>query len=165
MKKFLYVFIALCVVSLAVVGLQAAEKARTEAEFAKEFKALVGADQTGKLVWPENNTIRYPFMPLYKSGKLIGYGSWVSLTIYNHPEDLIVVVNPDGTLKNFKAVDANDHHPGMKDEKWKSKFYGMTKDRDFVTKTDSNAGSTISVNTMFAEMKNILLVYTKYIKK
>lgn len=165
MKKVLILVLVVAVLAVvAVAGFSAEPGKRTEKDFAAEFKALVGADSTGKLIMPERNEIRYPFMPLYKGGKLIGYGSWVSLTIYQHPEDLIVVVNPDGTLQNFKAIDANSHHANMQDENWKKKFYGMTKDRDFITKTDLNAGSTISTNLMFAEMKTILFVFDTYIK-
>ena len=142
----------------------AAPKARTVDDYAKELKILTGATETGTVIQPESNAVRYPFVPLRKDGKVIAYGSWVSNIIYNHPEDLIVAVKPDGTLMNFKAIDANERHQNLQDENWKKRFFGMTKDRDFNTKADLATGSTYSTNTWFFEMKNILKTFDGYIK-
>ncbi len=156
--------------TLDIVGDSAATNAkissgRTIADYAAALQDLVGADSVGRqLIMPERNNYKYLFLPLMKDGKVIGYGTWVNTVIYQHPEDIIAVVNPDGSLQKWAAIDANDHHGEMKDEKIIGKFYGMTKDRGFDPEVDGIAGSTISVNTFFAELKNLLLVFDLYIK-
>lgn len=136
---------------------------RTVEDYVAELKTLSDADEAGAMIFPQSNTIRYPFIPLKKDGELIGYGTWVNLIIYNRPEDLLAIVNPDGTLQTFKAIDAHAYHRNMHDETWKSRFYGMTQDRDFEHAVDANTGSSISVNTVFAELKNILVVFNKFV--
>ncbi len=137
---------------------------RTVEDYKVELKKLSGADEVGDVIAPERNEVKYLFVPLYKGGELIGYGSWVNMIIYNHPEDMIAYVSPDKQqIVKFAALDANDHHPEMKDEEYIGKFFGMTLDRDFDSETDVIAGSTYSVNTMFFEMKNILLTAQNYL--
>lgn len=61
------------------------------------------------------------------------------------------------------VIDANDHHPEMKDEEYIGRFFGMTLETPFNSETDVISGSTYSTNTMFFEMKNMLLTAQNYI--
>lgn len=140
-------------------------KLRTETDFANELKKLSGATSTGTILYPDNNKIRYPFMPLLKDGKAIGYGSWVTLPIYQHYEDLITVINPDGSLQNFMPIDASeDKHPGVRKEEWRKQYFGMTYESSLTRKIDVSSGSTISSNMYIAEVKNTLMCFKKYIQ-
>ena len=67
--------------------------------------------KAGDIIYPEDNEVKYPFVPLHKDGELIGYGSWVNTIIYSHPE------------------------------------------------VDVISGSTISSQTFFFEMRNMLTVF------
>ncbi|MCP4401973.1 MAG: hypothetical protein GY801_32325 [bacterium] len=149
--------------SAAVKKAEEPTTGRSEADYASALKKLSGADEAGDIIYPESNKIRYPFIPLKKGGEVIGYGTWVNMIIYNKPEDLLAVVNPDGTLQTFEAIDAHVYHHNMHNETWKSRFYGMTKDRDFEHAVDANTGSSISVNTIFAELKNVLVVFNRFV--
>jgi len=147
----------------AIVGIPSA-KARSTDDFANELKKLSGATTVEKIIYPENNEIRYPFVPLKKDGNIIGYGSWFTVPIYQHYEDVILVVNPDGTLQNFMPIDAGDKHPEIKDENWRKKFFGMTAQRPYDPKVDVSSGSTYSSNIIIAELRNSLVTFDKYIK-
>ncbi len=137
---------------------------RTAEDYKAELKTLSGADEVGDVIIPERNEVKYLFVPLYKGGELIGYGSWVNLIIYNHAEDMIAHVSPDGKrIVKFAAIDANDHHPEMKDDEYIGRFFGMTLETPFNPETDVISGSTYSTNTMFFEMKNMLLTAQNYI--
>ncbi|MFQ3621739.1 MAG: hypothetical protein SNJ78_12450, partial [Spirochaetales bacterium] len=106
------------------------------------------------------------FVPLYKGDKLIGYGTWAQgVKIYSHREDLIAVINPDGTLQNFLPIDANERHPEMRDLKWRSKFFGMNYKRDFIHNADVSSGSTFSSIMFFAELKSMLFAFEEYVVK
>ncbi len=179
MKKVVVSIVLVAVVCLLVSGLAFASTMeivgdgqentefttkRTVDDYVMALKQLARANKAGDVIIPERNPYKYVFVPLMdKSGKVLGYGTWINLVIYQHPEDFIAVVNADGTLQKWYPLDANEHHPEMKDEDYLSRFYGMTKDRDFITEVDLIAGSTISCNLMFAELKNILLVFDTYI--
>ena len=140
-------------------------KLRTENDFANELKKLSGATSTGAIIYPDNNKIRYPFMPLLKDGKPIGYGCWVTLPIYQHYEDLIMVINPDGSLQNFMPIDASpEKHPDVRKEEWRKKYFGMTYETGLTRGVDVSSGSTISSNMYIAEVKNTLMCFRKYIQ-
>lgn len=130
---------------------------RTTSDYVKELIALVDADKAGDIIYPDENEYRYLFVPLYKDGELLGYGTWVNTVIYQHPEDFIAVVAPDASILKWKPLDANDHHPEMRKEEYISRYYGMTLDSTFNPETDVISGSTISCNTFYFEMRNILL--------
>lgn len=173
MKKAL-VFITAVLLILSFVGSAAAENSnlviigdgesatefstgRTAQDYVKELIDLVDADEAGDIIYPERNEFRYLFVPLKKDGEIIGYGSWVNTVIYQHPEDFIAVVAPDASILKWKPLDANDHHPEMREEEYLSRYYGMTLDSTFDPAADVISGSTISCNTFYFEMRNILL--------
>lgn len=135
---------------------------RTVEDYKEELKKLVDAEEAGEVKYPENNQVKYPFVSLKKDGELIGYGTWVSQIIYQHPEDMIAVVTPDVKILKWKPIDANEHHPELKEKKYLEKYYNMTLDKEFNPGVDVISGSTISSNTFFFELRNILLVFKKY---
>ncbi|PUU87938.1 hypothetical protein [Halanaerobium sp.] len=144
---------------------------RTQEDYISALMDLVDADEAGDVFYPERNQVKYPFVPLYKDGNLVGYGSWVNTIIYSHPEDFIAVLgmaNNSKTeesmavVKKWKPLDANDHHPEMKQEEFLSRYYGMSLKTSFEPEVDIVAGSTISSHTFFFEMKNMLLVFEEY---
>lgn len=144
---------------------------RTVEDYVNALKELVDADRAGDIFYPEEDEVKYLFVPLYKGGELIGYGSWVNTIIYSHPEDFIAVLGMANNssskesmavIKKWKPLDANDHHPEMKQEEFLSRYYGMSLKTSFEPEVDIVAGSTISSHTFFFEMKNMLLVFENF---
>lgn len=162
-KAFLLILIAL----VASAGFAQQQKARGPADYVRELIALSGADRADRnMIEADRSGGNYVFVPLYKGDKVIGYGTWAQgIKIYNHREDLIAVINPDGTLQNFLPIDANERHPEMRDLKWRSKFFGMKHDRDFIHGADVSSGSTISSVMFFSELKTMLFVFNEYVVK
>ena len=141
---------------------------RTPEDYVNALMDLVDADKAGDIIYPEDNEVKYPFVPLHKDGELIGYGSWVNTIIYSHPEDFIAVIGvannsktdeKQAVIKKWKPLDANDHHPEMRQEEFLSRYYGMTLDTSFDPEVDVISGSTISSQTFFFEMRNMLTVF------
>ncbi|MCX7787450.1 MAG: hypothetical protein N2442_07120 [Spirochaetes bacterium] len=161
------VLIVLLMVLIAGVGFTQQQKARTPADYVKELMALSGADRADRnMIVADRSDGAYVFVPLYKGDKVIGYGTWSQgIKIYNHREDLIAVINPDGTLQNFLPLDANERHPEMKDLKWRSKFFGMNYKRDFIHNADVSSGSTFSSIMFVAELKTMLFAFNEYVVK
>ncbi|RCW60324.1 hypothetical protein [Halanaerobium sp. ST460_2HS_T2] len=144
---------------------------RTIDDYVNSLLELADADEAGDIFYPERNEVKYPFVPLYKEGELIGYGSWVNTIIYSHPEDFIAVIgmaNNSKTeesmavIKKWKPLDANDHHPEMKQEEFLSRYYGLSLKSSFDPEVDIISGSTISCHTFYFEMKNMLLVFENF---
>jgi hypothetical protein len=138
---------------------------RTVEDYVNALKELVDADRAGDIFYPEEDEVKYLFVPLYKEGELIGYGSWVNTIIYSHPEDFIAVLGMANNssskesmavIKKWKPLDANDHHPEMKQEEFLSRYYGMSLKTSFEPEVDIVAGS------FFFEMKNMLLVFENF---
>lgn len=164
MKKALLICLALLVVTSVFAQQQ---KARTQGDYVRELMALSGADRADRnIIEADRSSGNYLFVPLYKGDKLIGYGTWAQgVKIYSHREDLIAVINPDGTLQNFLPIDANERHPEMRDLKWRSKFFGMNYKRDFIHNADVSSGSTFSSIMFFAELKSMLFAFEEYVVK
>ncbi len=160
------VFFILLILLVATAGFTQ-QKVRTPADYVKELIALSGADRADKnMIVAERSDGAYVFVPLYKGDKVIGYGTWAQgIKIYNHREDLIAVINPDGTLQNFLPIDANERHPDMRDLKWRSKFFGMNYKRDFIHSADVSSGSTFSSIMFVAELKTMLFAFNEYVVK
>lgn len=144
---------------------------RTAEDYVNALVELSNADEAGDVFYPERNEVKYPFVPLHKDGELIGYGSWVNTIIYSHPEDIIAVIGMAknsksdenmGVIKKWKPLDANDHHPEMQQEEFLSRYYGLSLKTSFDPDVDIISGSTISSQTFFFEMKNMLLVFENY---
>lgn len=160
-------FLLILIVLVAFTGFAQQQKVRTPADYVKELLALSGADRADRnIIEADRSSGNYVFVPLYKGDKVIGYGTWAQgIKIYSHREDLIAVINPDGTLQNFLPIDANQRHPEMRDLKWRSKFFGMKYDRDFIHKADVSSGSTFSSIMFVAELKTMLFAFEEYIVK
>ncbi len=146
---------------------------RSIEDYKAELKKLSGADEVGDIIVPEENEVRYLFVPLEKDGEIIGYGAWVNTMIYNHPEDIIAVVNKVKNtkskeelvvLKKWKPIDANDHHVELKKDEFLSQYYGMTLKTKFDPQVDVISGSTYSSNTFFFELRNILVTFKKFVE-
>lgn len=160
--------------TLDVVGggeMQKISTGRTVDDYVNALIELVDADEAGEIFYPERNEVKYPFVPLYKDGEVIGYGSWVNTIIYSHPEDIIAVVSMANNskteesmavVKKWRALDANDHHPEMQQEEFLSRYYGMSLKTSFNPEVDVISGSTLSSYTFFFEMKNMLLVFEQF---
>ncbi len=135
---------------------------RSVDDYKEALKTLVEADEVGEVQYPESNEVKYPFVALKKDGQLIGYGTWISQIIYQHPEDMIAVVSPEVKILKWKPLDVNEHHPELQQEEYLQKYYGLTLDETFDPAVDVITGSTISSNIFFFELRNILLVYKEY---
>lgn len=135
---------------------------RTVSDYKSALVELVDADSAGEIILAEDNNITYPFVPLKKDDEIIGYGSWVNTVIYQHAEDLIAVVSPEGLIRKWKPIDANKYHPELQKEQFLSRYYGMSLKTNFDPEVDVISGSTYSSNVFFFELRNILLTYDQY---
>jgi len=173
--KLLFALVAFCAVSLIAAPAMAStlnivsggddvefNTERTVEDYKTMLKDLVNADEAGEIIFPSDNKVTYPFIPLKKDGELLGYGTWVNSVIYQLAEDMIAVVSPEGIIRKWKPVDANDHHPELRKEQYLSRYYGMTLDTKFDPEVDVISGSTMSSNTFFFELRNILVTFEQF---
>lgn len=139
---------------------------RTEEDYKEELKELVEAEEAGDIFYPARNEIKYPFIPLRdEEDELIGYGTWVRQIIYQHAEDMLAVVSPDPQepeILQWSPIDTNENHDDLLDEENLEKYKGLTPDQTFDPEVDVISGSTISSNTWFFELRNILAVFRDY---
>ncbi len=181
-KSLLMVVVALCLVTLVGVasastldivgnGTDKITTGRTIADYKAALKELVGADEVGDVIQSEENPDKYLFVPLKKDGEVIGYGTWANTIIYNHPEDMIAVVNVahnakmgtfDAVVLKWKPLDANSHHKELMEEEFLSRYYGMSLKDSFNPEVDVISGSTFSSNTFWFELRNALVAFMKF---
>lgn len=105
----------------------------------------------------------YFFFPVLKNGSVVGYAWWTKdVRIASHYEDMIMIINRDGTLK-YWWVSANEKHPDMQNDKVLAKFAGMSHDRNWDEKVDVISKSTFSSYMYFANLKATLLAFKLYV--
>lgn len=176
MKKLALVLAAFVLVGAAWAqtagGLEAAKSTRMEADFTKIVVDMGwGTVDTTRPVLAERMWDYYFFYPVLNKDKVItGYVWWAKdIRIASHYEDILVIINPDGTLQNW-WVGANTRHADFYTDLAKKtqgaaiqKFIGMDSKRDWHQATDAVSGSTFSAYKFFGELKTVLHAFKQYV--
>lgn len=153
-------------------GLSAARSTRMEADFVKIVSDMGwGTVDTNRPVLAERMWDYYFFYPVLNADKQItGYVWWAKdIRIASHYEDILVIINPDGTLKNW-WVSANTRHADFYTDLAKKtqgaaiqKFIGMDSKRSWHEETDAVSKSTFSAYKFFGELKAVLACFKLYV--
>ena len=176
MKKIIVALLVLVVASAVWAqtpgGLSAAKSTRMEADFTKIVTDMGwGTVDTTRPVLAERMWDYYFFYPvLNKDKQITGYVWWAKdIRIASHYEDILVIINPDGTLQNW-WVGANTRHADFYTDFAKKtqgaaiqKFIGMDSKRDWNQATDAVSGSTFSAYKFFGELKAVLACFKIYV--
>lgn len=175
MKKLSVLLIAFMLVgstwAQSAGGLTAAKSTRMEADFTKIVTDFGwGSVDTVNPVLAERMWDYYFFYPVLNKQKAVtGYAWWAKdIRIASHYEDILVVINPDGTLQNW-WVSASTRHPDFVNDpktgagKAIKAFIGMDSKRDWNEAADVVSGSTFSSYKYFGELKTVLHTFKQYV--
>lgn len=176
MKKLALVLVAFVLVGATWAqtagGLEAAKSTRMEADFTKIVVDMGwGTVDTVRPILAERMWDYYFFYPVLNKDKAVtGYVWWAKdIRIASHYEDILVIINPDGTLQNW-WVGANSRHADFYTDFAKKtqgaaiqKFIGMDSKRDWIQATDAVSGSTFSAYKYFGELKTVLHAFKQYV--
>ncbi len=176
MKKMLIAALVLVMASAVWAqtpgGISSPMSTRMEADFTKIVSDMGwGTVDTVRPVLAERMWDYYFFYPvLNKDKQITGYAWWAkNVRIASHYEDILAIINPDGTLQNW-WVAANSHHPDFYTDLVKKtqgkalqKYIGMDSKRDWNEATDAVSGSTFSAYKYFGELKALLACFKIYV--
>ena len=121
-----------------------------------EEKKKIEAIAKGKL-----DSKVFTFYAGKQSGKIIGYAVFGSHIVKEKPVVYMVVINPDGSIKQVEIMAFYEPEERLPSKKWFKQFAGKILNDELWPKRgiDAVTGATIGVNTITQEIRKILAVF------
>ncbi|MFI3190982.1 FMN-binding protein [Crenothrix sp. D3] len=98
--------------------------------------------------------------------KILGYAAIETITVRTKPETLMIVLTPDGELRNVYTLAFHEPPEYMPPERW---FEQFTKrplaDMDFNKGVDGISGATLSTHADLDSIRKVMAIYQVLVKK
>lgn len=125
-------------------------------------------DQVDKIQQLAHITLDSSFISLYvgkEQGKIIGYAAIETNTVRTKPETLLIVLSPDGQLRNIVTLAFHEPPEYMPPEHWyKQLFQRPLADMEFNKGVDGISGATLSTRSALNSVRKVLSIYEILIK-
>ena len=97
----------------------------------------------------------------YREGKLEGTAYFDAHRIHTLTETLMIVVNPDGTLRTITVLAFNEPPKYMAPEGWMQQFAGKTPSKDLKLKReiDGISGATLTARAVTKAARRVLAIH------
>jgi len=100
-----------------------------------------------------------------EKGKILGYGAIETITVRTKPETLMIVLNPDGELRNVTTLAFHEPPEYMPPERWFGQLYKRPlADMDFNKGIDGISGATLSTRATVSSVRKVMAIYQVMIK-
>jgi hypothetical protein len=101
-----------------------------------------------------------------ENGKILGYAAIESETVRTKPETLMIVLTPEGELRNMYMLAFHEPPEYMPPERW---FESLAKrplaDMDFSKGVDGISGATLSTRSALSSVRKVMAIYQVMVKK
>ena len=93
-------------------------------------------------------------------GKLLGYAAIETGTVRTKPETLMIVLTPDGELRNVTMLAFHEPPEYQPPERWYEQLYKRTlADMDFNKGIDGISGATLSTRAAVSSVRKVMAIY------
>lgn len=100
-----------------------------------------------------------------ENGKILGYAAIETLTVRTKPETLLIVLTPEGELRNVTTLAFHEPPEYQPPESWFTKLYKRPlADMDFNKGVDGISGATLSTRSALASIRKVMSLYQVMIK-
>ena len=100
-----------------------------------------------------------------EKGKILGYGAIETGTVRTKPETLMIVLNPDGELRNVTTLAFHEPPEYMPPERWFEQLYKRPlADMAFNKGVDGISGATLSTRATVSSIRKVMAIYQVMIK-
>lgn len=98
--------------------------------------------------------------------KILAYAAIETSTVRTKPETLMIVLTPEGELRNVHTLAFHEPPEYMPPERWFEQLYKRPlADMDFNKGVDGIAGATLSTHASIDSIRKVMAVYQVLIKK
>ncbi|MDO9424268.1 MAG: FMN-binding protein [Methylobacter sp.] len=98
-------------------------------------------------------------------GKVLGYAAIETVTVRTKPETLMIVLNPDGELRNVTTLAFHEPPEYMPPERWFELLYKRPlAEMDFNKGIDGISGATLSTRATVSSVRKIMAIYQVLVK-
>jgi hypothetical protein len=97
--------------------------------------------------------------------KILGYAAIESMTVRTKPETLMIVLTPEGELRNVYTLAFHEPPEYMPPERWFEQLYKRPlEDMDFNKGVDGISGATLSTRAGLGVIRKVMAMYQVMIK-
>lgn len=98
-------------------------------------------------------------------GKVLGYAAIETITVRTKPETLMIVLNPDGELRNVTTLAFHEPPEYQPPERWFEQLYKRPlADMDFNKGIDGISGATLSTRATVSSVRKVIAIYQVLVK-
>lgn len=98
-------------------------------------------------------------------GKILGYAAIESVTVRTKPETLLIVLTPDGELRNVTTLAFHEPPEYQPPERWFDQLYKRPlADMDFNKGIDGISGATLSTRATVTSVRKVMAIYQVMVK-
>ncbi len=99
-------------------------------------------------------------------GKVLGYAAIESITVRTKPETLMIVLTPDGELRNVTTLAFHEPPEYQPPERWFEQLYKRPLvDMDFNKGVDGISGATLSTRATVSSVRKVMAIYQVLVKE
>ena len=97
--------------------------------------------------------------------KIVGYGAIETSTVRTKPETLMIVLTPEGELRNVYTLAFHEPSEYEPPQVWYEKLYNKPlANMDFNKGVDGISGATLSTRAALASIRKVMMIYQIMIK-
>lgn len=98
-------------------------------------------------------------------GKILGYAAIETSTVRTKPETLLIVLTPDGQLRNIVTLAFHEPPEYMPPERWYTQLYNRPlAELDFNKGVDGISGATLSTRSAISSVRKVMAFYQILVK-
>jgi hypothetical protein len=98
-------------------------------------------------------------------GKIFGYAAIESITVRTKPETLMIVLTPEGELRNVYTLAFHEPPEYMPPDRWFEQLYKRPlQDMDFNKGVDGISGATLSTRAGLSSVRKVMAMYQIMVK-
>ena len=100
-----------------------------------------------------------------KDGKVLGYAAIETRTVRTKPETLLVVLTPDGSLRDIYTLAFHEPPEYQPPKRWYEQMYGQPIEQlDFNAGIHGISGATLSTRSALSSTRKVMAVYQIMLK-
>ena len=101
-----------------------------------------------------------------KEGKILGYAAIETRTVRTKPETLLVVLTPEGALRNIYTLAFHEPPEYQPPERWYEQMYGRPLEQlDFNAGIQGISGATLSTRSALNSTRKVMAIYQIMLKE
>ncbi len=107
----------------------------------------------------------FTFYVSKNQGKVLGYGAIETGTVRTKPETLMIVLSPDGELRNVTTLAFHEPPEYMPPQRWFEQLYKRPlADMDFNKGIDGISGATLSTRAAVSSVRKVMAIFQVLVK-